>query len=189
MFDALVHLDVPWGSVELHQVDERVAPHGSADRNATQLEDHLLAPLRAAGRGPHRRDVHLLPVEAHDLARAVRSAGRRLDDGAPFDVVHLGLGDDGHTASWPPGTAVPHEPALAVVGPFHGLVRVTMTQRVVNSARSRVVVVSGASKATAVERWISGDRDVPISRVRRTATIVILDEAAAGSVASWTRST
>jgi 6-phosphogluconolactonase len=189
MFDALVQLDVPWGSVELHQVDERVAPLASAARNATQLEDHLLAPLRAAGRGLRRRDVHLLPVEAHDLARAVRSAGRRLDDGPPFDVVHLGLGDDGHTASWPPGAAVPEEPALAVVGPFNGLVRVTMTPRAVNAARSRLVVVSGAAKAPAVERWISGDRDVPISRVRRTGTIVILDEAAAGSVASWTRST
>jgi 6-phosphogluconolactonase/glucosamine-6-phosphate isomerase/deaminase len=189
MFDALVHLDVPWASVEIHQVDERVAPGGSADRNATQLEDHLLGPLRDAGRGLRRRDVHLLPVEAPDLDRAARRAGRRLDDGQRFDLVHLGLGDDGHTASWPPGVEVPDESALAVVGPFNGFVRVTMTPHVVNAARSRMVVVSGASKAPAVERWISGDRSVPISRVHRTSTIVILDEAAAGSVASWTRST
>jgi 6-phosphogluconolactonase len=189
MFDALVHADVPWRSVEIHQVDERVAPSGSSDRNATQLEDHLLGPLRAEGRGPRRSDVHLLPVEAFDLGRAVRRAARRLDDLAPFDLVHLGLGDDGHTASWPPGVDVPDESALAVVGAFNGLVRVTMTVRAVNTARRRVVVVSGASKAPAVARWIAGDRSVPISRVHRTGTIVILDEAAAGSVASWTRST
>jgi 6-phosphogluconolactonase len=189
MLDALVRLDVPWDSVELHQVDERIAPSGSADRNATQLEAHLLAPLRAAGRGLPRRNVHLLPVESHDLIRAVRSASRRLDAAPPFDLIHLGLGDDGHTASWPPGVDVPSGNALAAVGPFNGFRRVTMTPRVVNAARSRLVVVSGASKAQAVERWSCGDRSAPISRVRRTDTTVILDEAAAGSVASWTRST
>lgn len=189
MFDALVHLDVPWGDVELHQVDERVAPSGSADRNATQLERHLLAPLRAAGRGPSRRNVHLLPVDAVDVERAVERASRRLDGVAPFDVVHLGLGDDGHTASWPPGVVVPDGSALAVVGPFNGFLRVTMTPQVVNAAWSRLVVVSGASKAGAVARWAAGDPGAPISRVRRTGTTVVLDVAAAGSVASWTRST
>jgi 6-phosphogluconolactonase len=189
MFDVLVHLDVPWDAVELHQVDERVAPAGSADRNATQLEDHLLGPLRAAGRGLRRDAVHLLPVEQHDLAGAVTRAARRLDAAEPFDLIHLGLGDDGHTASWPPGVDVPDGPALAVVGPFNGLRRVTMTPRVVNAARSRLVVVSGSSKAHAVERWATGDRRAPITRVRRTGTTVVLDLAAAGSVASWTRST
>jgi 6-phosphogluconolactonase/glucosamine-6-phosphate isomerase/deaminase len=84
---------------------------------------------------------------------------------------------------------VPDDRSLATVEEFNGFPRVTMTARVVNAARARVVVVSGASKAPALERWLSGDREVPISRVRRTGTLVVVDRAAAGNVASWTRST
>lgn len=188
MFDALVLLDVPWGSVEIHQVDERVASDGHPDRNATQLLEHLIEPLRGIGCEPG--SVHLLPVTAPDLPLALAELDRCLAATPPFDVVHLGLGDDGHTASWPPGVEL--GPALrcaALVGPYKGRPRITLTPRVVNAARSRLVVVTGEAKASAVQGWLLGDPALPISRVRRTQTRAILDEAAAASVASWTRST
>lgn len=189
LFDALVGLDVPWSSVVLHQVDERVAPDGSPDRNATQLEQHLLEPLRSHGRGPARRNVRLLPVGSTDLSRAARSAGATIDAATPLDLVHLGLGDDGHTASWPPGVEIPqgpHTPAVVAVGPFNGLVRLTLTPRVVNAARMRLVVAAGAAKADAVSRWLLDDPGVPVQMLRRAHTVVVLDEAAAASVAPWT---
>ena len=187
MLDVLARTDLPWDKVQIHQVDERVAPDGSSDRNATQLEEHLLRPLRRrAGRVP---DVVLLPVTAADTERSARDAARRLERTGPFDLVHLGVGDDGHTASWPPGVEVPANRAVAVVGPFNGTMRMTITPPVVDTARRRLVVVSGAAKAAAVQRWLLDDPEVPISRVARRGTVVLLDAAAAASVAPWTRST
>ena len=168
MIAALLERPLPWGRVDVWQVDERVAPDGDEDRNANQL-----AELR------ERCRVHPMPVTATDL----RSAARRYGTGLPgrFDVVHLGVGDDGHTASWPPGR--PEVPTsnrpVELVDEFHGRPRMTLTQRIVNGGRSRVVLVAGAQKRPIVERWLLRDAALPITRVRRTATWVFLDEAAA----------
>ena len=90
MFARLLELDVPWEQVRVWQVDERVAPDGHPDRNAEQL-----APIPAV--------THLMPVTATDLDLAADQYAHALPE--RFDVVHLGLGDDGHTASWPPGVS------------------------------------------------------------------------------------
>jgi 6-phosphogluconolactonase len=176
MFDELATLDVPWAQTTIFQVDERVAPDGSPDRNATQLAEHLGAVLSAA-------TVRLMPVTAADVRRAgkryaAQLAGRRLD------VVHLGIGDDGHTASWPPGNPVgaiagDDAPLVDVIGPFNGLTRMTVTPPVVNAARSRIVLVTGADKAPVVEQWMRRDDSLPICRVHRRDTRVVLDRAAA----------
>jgi 6-phosphogluconolactonase/glucosamine-6-phosphate isomerase/deaminase len=148
------------------QVDERVAPDGDAARNAGQLGDLPCA-------------VRLMPVTSVDL----RAAARRYASSMPerFDVVHLGIGDDGHTASWPPG-----EPGIAlsnrlveVTGTFNGWRRMTLTPHPVNTARARLVLAGGASKRPVVERWLRGDPVLPISHVRRVGTTVMLDELAA----------
>ncbi len=91
MFDVLLAQDVPWDAVTVWQVDERIAPDGHPERNAGQLVDF---PCR----------VELMPVTDDDLADAARRYGAGLPE--RFDVVHLGLGGDGHTASWPPGDPV-----------------------------------------------------------------------------------
>ena len=168
MIEALLGLDVPWDRVAVWQVDERVAPDGDDARNAEQL-------TTLAG----RCRVHTMPVTAADL----RAAARRYAAGLPprFDVVHLGVGDDGHTASWPPAQAeiATSERAVEVVDEFNGLPRMTLTESVVNGARARVVLAVGDAKRPMIERWLLGDPALPITRVRRGATWAYLDAAAA----------
>lgn len=170
MIAALLDDDVPWETTIVWQVDERVAPDGHDARNANQLS---VLPCQ----------VRLMPVTADDLAQSARQYGALLPE--QFDVVHLGLGDDGHTASWPPDDPGPVETrrSVEVVDEFHGYRRMTLTPRVVNGARSRVVLTVGAAKRPMVERWFLGDTSLPITRVKSTGTFVMLDaEAAPDSV-------
>jgi 6-phosphogluconolactonase/glucosamine-6-phosphate isomerase/deaminase len=165
MIAALLTSDVPWSQLGVWQVDERVAPDGHLDRNANQL---TTLPCR----------VELMPVTAGDLAVGSRRYTSSLP--ARFDVVHLGLGADGHTASWPPGHEIlKSRAAVDVVMSFNGLDRMTLTKGVVNGARSRVVLASGASKRSIVERWLLRDPSLPIDLVRRSRTFVFLDHDAA----------
>jgi len=175
MFDVLARADVPWEAVHLLQVDERVAPDGDPDRNAVDLVAHLAGPL-----GIPSSRLHLMPVTSPDLRRAATRYGALVGGLAPLDVVHLGVGDDGHTASWPPGDPVVRSARpVEAIGEFNGRRRMTLTPQVVNGARSRVVEVVGAAKQPVVERWLHGDRSLPISHVRRTSTILVVDRAAA----------
>ncbi len=168
MFDVLLAADVPWESLVVWQVDERVAPDGHPERNAGQLVDF---PCR----------VELMPVTESDLASAADHYGRGLPD--HFDVVHLGLGDDGHTASWPPGDrVVDSDRVCEVIGEFNGMRRMTLTPRVVNGARSRLMLTYGASKAPMVQRWMLHDASLPVDRVRRADTWIMLDPAAAADL-------
>lgn len=170
LFDALVGLDVPWDNVQIWQVDERVAPDGHGERNALQLD--VLPGV-----------VHPMPVSADDLALAAAEYGRGLPD--RFDVVHLGLGDDGHTASWPPGdSVVDSRSPCDVVGEFNGYLRMTLTPIVVNAARSRLMLTHGGTKAPLLHRWLLDDPLLPVTRVRRTDTWVFVDLAASFGLAA-----
>ena len=171
MFADLAQRDVPWPKVAVWQVDERLAPDSDPARNAGLLD---VLPLR-------RAQVHLMPVTASHLSSAMRRYAGSLPD--RFDAVHLGMGDDGHTASWPPGDAVIDivEP-VALCGLFNGFVRMTLTPPVVNAARHRVVLAPGATKAAPMRRWLLEDRALPVQRVRRTDTIVVIDTAAAAQL-------
>lgn len=193
MLAVLATLDVPWSAVEVFQVDERVAPDGDPDRNVGQL---AVLPLTGVRRPVGPDDVgqcdvgqgrtavlRVMPVTATELDAAAARYAASLP--ARFDVVHLGMGDDGHTASWPPGDPVIDSPlAVDVSGEFNGRFRMTLTPTTVNRARMRLVLVTGASKGPMVERWLAGDPAVPIpiQRVRRTDTVVVLDRAAGGPV-------
>jgi 6-phosphogluconolactonase/glucosamine-6-phosphate isomerase/deaminase len=166
MIAALLEQDVPWETTTVWQVDERIAPDGDERRNAGQL---AVLPCR----------VRPMPVTAADLRRAARQYGASLPE--RLDVVHLGIGDDGHTASWPPGDDNPIESdrRVELVPEFHGVRRMTLTRQVVNGARSRAVLTVGASKREMVERWLLRDPALPITAVRSTSTWVFLDDAAA----------
>jgi len=171
MFADLAQMDVEWEAVDLWQVDERVAPDDDPARNA-----RLLAALPVA-----KKRLHLMAVTARDQRAAARRYAATLPE--RFDVVHLGMGDDGHTASWPPADAVidSAEP-VAMSGLYNGFVRMTLTPLVVNGARHRLVLAPGAAKATPMRRWLLEDRSLPIQRVRRTNTVVVIDDAAAAQL-------
>jgi 6-phosphogluconolactonase len=176
LFDALVGIDgLPWKQVHVFQVDERIAPDGHVDRNANDLLAHFAAPA-----GLPKRNVHLMPVTRASLSAAARAYVVALGH-EPLDIVHLGMGEDGHTASWPPGddTTVATEATVAVTGVFNGRQRMTMTPVAVNAARARVALIAGGGKAEPLSRWMLGAPDLPINHLRRSNTTVIADAAAA----------
>lgn len=173
MFERLAaRADLPWGEIEIWQVDERVAPAGDADRNLTGLMAAL-----AAVEEPH---VHPMPVEHGDLEAAADAYGRALP--WTFDLVHLGLGTDGHTASLVPGDPVLDvtDRDVAVTGPYEGHRRLTLTYPVLGRARGIVWLVTGADKTDALRRLVAHDDAIPAGRVSGPPQLVIADRAAAG---------
>jgi 6-phosphogluconolactonase/glucosamine-6-phosphate isomerase/deaminase len=119
-----------------------------------------------------------MAVTARDLEAAADAYGALLPD--KLDVVHLGLGDDGHTASWPPGDPVIEATGkVALSAEYKGRRRMTLTVSAVNAARHRVVLATGSAKAPVIERWLLHDHGLPVDRVSRTNTLVVLDSAAA----------
>jgi 6-phosphogluconolactonase len=180
MLRALAGEKMPWEKVHLVQVDERVAPVGHADRNLTHLRTSLLvhAPLR-----PER--IHAMPVEAPDLDAAAETYARTLRGitGSPplLDLVHLGLGPDGHTASLVPGDPVLDitDADVAMTAVYQGRRRMTLTYPILNRSRQVLWVVTGSEKAAMLVRLHAGDRSIPAGRVRRDHSLVIADRAAA----------
>ena len=177
---ALAGEDVPWDAVQLVQVDERVAPAGDPDRNWTHLRESLLdhAPLRPD-------QAHAMPVESPDLAVAAARYAQTLGEiaGQPpvLDVVHLGLGPDGHTAFLVPGDPVlgVTDADVALTGVYQGRRRMTLTYPVLNRARRVLWVVTGSDKAAMLARLSAGDPSIPAGRVRQDHALVLTDRAAA----------
>jgi 6-phosphogluconolactonase len=181
MLRALAGEDVPWGTVHVAQVDERVAPTGDPDRNLTHLRASLLehAPLR-----PER--IHAMPVESSNLqaACAEYALTLRAIAGSPpvLDLVHLGLGPDGHTASLVPGDAVLEirDADVALTGPYQGRRRMTLTYPILNRSRRVLWLVTGGDKAEMLSRLRAGDAQIPAGRVRADYALVLADRTAAG---------
>ena len=168
MLAHLAAMPLAWDRCDVYQVDERLAPAGHAARNVGLLD---VLPLAS-------RRLHPMPVNAADVRRAARRYSAVLPE--RLDVVHLGLGADGHTASWPPGDpVVDSAETVDLCAEYAGWVRMTLTPRAVNAARSRVVLAVGADKAAALEAWLGGSSEVPVARVHRRGTVVVVDRAAA----------
>ena len=184
MLRALGAEDVPWQAVHVVQVDERVAPAGHPDRNLTHLRESLLdhAPLLP-------EQIHAMPVESPDLeaAAAQYAATLRQIAGSPpvLDLVHLGLGPDGHTASLVPGDPVlkVEDADVAVTGVYQSRRRMTLTYPIINRSRRVLWVVTGSEKVQMLNRFLDGDESIPAGRVRRERAIVLADDAAAGRLA------
>jgi 6-phosphogluconolactonase len=184
MLRILAGEDVPWENVKVAQVDERVAPAGHSDRNLTHLHASLLdhAPLR-------REQILAMPVEEPDLEEAVRRYARTLEQaaGSPpvLDLVHLGLGPDGHTASLVPGDPVLDVTGsdVALTGSYQARRRMTLTYPILNRSRRILWVVTGGEKAGMLVRLRDGDASIPGGRVRQDQAIVLADSAAAADLA------
>ena len=172
MFATLREMDVPWEQVEIYQVDERVAPAGDPDRNLT----HLIAGLPPVAVG----QIHAMPVNDDDLETAAARYGSDLP--ASFDLVHLGLGPDGHTASLVPGDPVLDvtDRDVALTGAYQSHRRMTLTYPVFNRATRVLWLVTGAEKVDALRRLRAHDPSIPAGRVDAPDQRVLCDEAAAG---------
>jgi 6-phosphogluconolactonase len=171
MFAELASEDMPWAGTELFQVDERVAPDGDPDRNLTNLQASI-------GTAPAR--VHPMPVNDGDLSAAAASYATVLPQ--RFDLVHLGLGPDGHTASLVPGDPVLEvtDALVAVTQPYQGHQRMTLTYPALTRADQIMWLVAGDDKRDALSKLLAGDESIPAGRVLATRSLVLADAAAAG---------
>jgi 6-phosphogluconolactonase len=173
MFAAL-YGRMPWEKVTIFQVDERIAPEDDPDRNLTQLKG-ALPPGGAA-------DVRPMPVWAEDLEAAAALYADVLPD--KLDLVHLGLGPDGHTASLVPGDAVlaVQDRDVALTGEsYQGRRRMTLTYPALNRARQLLWLVTGDDKVDALRGLRAGDRTIPAGWISTDNALVLADAAAAGS--------
>ena len=185
MLRALASEDVPWAGLHVFQVDERVAPDGHPDRNLTHLRESFLehVPLTP-------EQIHAMPVESHDLEAAAMQYADALREisGSPpvLDLVHLGLGPDGHTASLVPGDKVLSvtDADVALTGVYQGRRRMTLTYPTLNRARRVLWVVTENEKAEMLRRLRNGDASIPAGRVQRQQALLLADRAAAGSLAA-----
>jgi 6-phosphogluconolactonase len=181
MFRRLAQEDVPWNALQLLQVDERLAPPGHPDRNLLQIQNDLIAqvPLRPG-------NVHAMPVEETELDLAARRYASTLETvaGVPasIDLVHLGLGQDGHTASLVPGDPVlevqDRDVAWTVI--YQSRRRMTLTYPILNRSRLILWLVTGQDKRAMLNRLLVRDTSIPAGRVRQDRAIVVADRAATG---------
>ena len=167
MFRRLGDLDLPWDRIDTWQVDERVAPPSDADRNRSQQAAAL--PPDASER------IRWMPVEEEDLDAAAARYASSLPE--RFDIVHLGLGPDGHTASLVPGDPVldVEDRDVAVTGPYEGRRRMTLTYPALSRARRAIWLVTGSGKRRALQQLIAGDRSIPAARISVVDQVVVTD--------------
>lgn len=171
---AALHGRMPWEKVTIFQVDERVAPDGDDERNLT----HLLRALPPGGAA----DVRAMPVWADDLDEGAALYASWLPD--RIDLVHLGLGPDGHTASLVPGDPVldVDDRDVATTGEYQGRRRMTLTYAALERARRVLWLVTGEDKAEVVRLLRDHDGSIPAGRVSDASAVLVVDEAAASSL-------
>jgi 6-phosphogluconolactonase len=172
MFGQLEEHELPWQQTQLFQVDERVAPPGSPDRNLT----HLIAALSIGAQGSLRP----MPVNDDDLEAAAAAYAGQLPD--PLDLVHLGLGPDGHTASLVPGDPVLEvtDRRVAVTGgEYQGTRRMTLTYPAIDAARELLWIVTGEEKREPLVKLLAQDLSIPAGRVRPSGSSLILADSEA----------
>jgi 6-phosphogluconolactonase len=167
VFRLLAKAELDWSRVDVYQVDERIAPTGDPARNLQGLRDALLDHVPAK--------VFPMPVEESDL----ESAAERYENTLPdlLDIVHLGLGDDGHTASLVPGDPVldVSDRLVAVTRPYRGHRRMTFTFAALERADKIVWIVAGADKAGVLSRLIAADPGIPAGRVPQSRAVLVTD--------------
>ena len=181
MLADLANEDVPWANVHVFQIDERIAPAGDPDRNYVHLRDSLLqhAPIPP-------EQIYAMPVESPNVEAAAKEYAHTLEGvaGKPpvLDLAHLGLGPDGHCASFIPGDPVLNvmDRDVAITGVYQGRRRMTLTYPVINRSRRILWLVSGKDKVSAFPKLRAADPSIPAGRISQTQGLLLADRAAAG---------
>lgn len=179
MLGKLAEHELPWDRVKIFQVDERVAADGDPERNLvhirTEFADRIALPAE---------NLLAMPVVSDDLGQAASRYQKTLTElaGDPpvLDVIHLGLGGDGHTASLVPGDPVLDESErdVAITNTYSGRRRMTLTYSIINRARHILWLITGEGKVDMLSRLIQGDSGIPAGRVSRQQATVVADTAA-----------
>jgi 6-phosphogluconolactonase len=172
MFSQLEDHGLDWTKTEIFQVDERVAPAGSDERNLT----HLIESLSIGAQG----SIRPMPVTDDDLDAAADRYAASLPEA--LDLAHMGLGPDGHTAS-----LVPDDPVLGVTdrrvavtaGEYEGLRRMSLTYPELHRVRRLLWVVTGEQKVDALRKLLAHDPSIPAGRVEPGGDSLILADRAA----------
>lgn len=164
---------MPWGETHIYQVDERVAPPGDDARNLTHLVQMLSL--------DHQSALRPMPVTSRDLE--LSAAEYEVHVPEHLDLVHLGLGPDGHTASLVPNDSVLEvdDRRVAMTGaPYQGHRRMTLTYPALAAAHQILWLVLGEAARDAVAKLLAGDTSIPAGRIENDNMILVADEAAAG---------
>jgi 6-phosphogluconolactonase len=179
MLKILSKADLPWQRINLFQVDERVAPDGHPDRNLTQL-------FQAIAGTPMVTQLRIfpMPVTAEDLDAAAKEYTEVLNEvteGKGLDIIHLGLGSDGHTASLVPGDevlAIQNRLVACTQNNYQGRIRMTLTYPLLNAAKQILWIVTGSEKKEMVQRMLQQDPSIPAGCVRPENALLLVDQAA-----------
>ncbi|WP_026969036.1 6-phosphogluconolactonase [Algoriphagus terrigena] len=183
MIKELATQDLPWEKVFLFQVDERVAPDGHPDRNLTQLFKSIEGTSLMT-----RLNIFPMHVIAEDLEEACAEYSdniKRITETGKFDLIHLGIGTDGHTASLVPGDnvlEVQDKDVALTNDPYQGRQRMTLTYPLINQAEKILWVITGEEKAEMLSRLLNQDPSIPAGKVAQGHAIILTEEAAAVAI-------
>ena len=172
MFSQLEDHQLDWTKTEIFQVDERVAPAGSDERNLT----HLIESLSIGAQG----SIRPMPVTDDDLEAAAVRYAESLPEA--LDLAHMGIGPDGHTASLVPGDPVldvTDRRVAVTAGEYEGVRRMTLTYPELHRVRRLLWVVTGESKLDALRKLMARDPSIPAGRVEPGGDSLILADRAA----------
>jgi 6-phosphogluconolactonase len=184
----LAHLhQVPWDCVEIYLADERFVPHDHPDSNYRMICETLLASGTVSPRGVFAYPADGTPEAAaetyEEILRQQYGSSRLLADAPLFDLMLLGLGEDGHTASLLPDQPVLEERQRWVAPVPDGRIepRISLTYPALESSRHTLFLVGGAAKKEALARARAGDETLPAGRLKPQGDVIwLVDRAAAG---------
>ena len=186
MLKILSKAKLRWEKVFLFQVDERVAPDGNEERNLTQLFKSI------EGSGIMTRinvfPMHVISENLEEETKAYAEAIEKVAENGELDLIHLGMGADGHTASLIPGDSVCEVAGAAIAmttQPYQGRMRMTMTYPLINRAKEVLWLVTGEEKAEMLQRLLQQDPSIPAGKVNPTHATIFADQAAAKNLAKY----